>query len=247
MHASTASNAPARTGRTWRFPRLIIEDHIVLAAMIWAGFMVTVIGVAVGIDYFSEVSGSVLVNAANFASWYIAFLTGYVMYQNVPMFIAHGRTRRDTAIEAVMFMVIFAVAGALLITAGYLLEYVVYGIAGWPRDMSGSHLFSTHTEVLAIFWEYWLTFLVWAAAGGFAGAAFYRYDGGGWLALIPAGLLVSLAGVNSGPTFMGFVFRWLPSVEITSVPLFTALATVCFLTGLALTWPIIRDMPIRNR
>lgn len=233
--------------RIWRFPRPIIEDHIALAAMLWAGFMVVTIGVAVGIAYFSDVTGSVLEPASNFVSVYVAFMVGYMVYQSVPMFIANGRTRRDTAIETVIFMVTFAAAVAFLMTAGYLIEYVIYGIAGWPRDISGNHLFASHTDVLAIFSESWLTCLVWAAAGGFVGAACYRYDAAGWLALIPAGLLVSLAGISSGPQLMGVVLRRLPSIETSSPLLFTVLTITSFVIALALTWPILRDLPIRNR
>lgn len=215
--------------------------------MLWAGLVITVMGIAAGIAYFSDVTESVWVSASNIASWYVAFMCGYVIYQSVPMFIAHGRTRRDTAIEAVIFLTSFAAAAALLITAGYLIEYGIYEIAGWPRDMPDDHLFTSHGDVLAIFWEYWLSYLVWAVSGGLVGAAFYRYQSNGWLALIPAAILVSLAGVNSGTQFMGFILRWLPSVETSSPLLFTSLAIASFVIGLVLTWPFIRDLPIHNR
>lgn len=248
MNTSTVgTRRPVSGGRTWRFPRLIIGDHVALAALLWLGFMVTVIGVAVGTAYFNEVTESVLGYASTFVPWYVAFMSGYIVYQYVPLSIAHGRIRRDCAVEAVVFMVVFAAAVALLMVASYLVEYVVYELADWPRDLAGTHLFSSHTDVLAIFWEYWLTFLVWASAGGFAGAAFYRYDAGGWLALIPAGALVSLAGMRSGPTFMGFIFRWLPSLETTSIAVFTVVAIAGFAIGLAITWPILRDVPIHKR
>lgn len=233
--------------RLWRFPRLLLEDHLALALMIWAGFVVEVMAVAIGIAFFSDVTGSVMVVASSFAAWHVAFLTGYVAYRHVPRFIAHGQTRRGAGIQLATFMGVFAAIDALLITISYLIEYGFYALASWPRDLSGEHLFSSHLDAGMIFAEYWLIFLVWAAAGGLVGVAFYRYGAGGWLALVPAGILMCLAGVNSGQAFMRFVLQSLPAIETTSPALFTVLALASFLVAIAMTWSIVRDVPLRTR
>lgn len=163
-----------------------------------------------------------------------------------------GRVHDPTlnfAVEAAIFGGLYALAGALLITVGYLLERGFYAINDWPRDFSNDHLFSSHTEAPLIFGEYLLRFLVWATAGAFAGAAIYRYGGSGYLALLPASLLVGLMGVFLddywGPA--AFIFERLPAADSPSLPIAAVIAAICVLAAFVMTWRIMRDMPLHTK
>lgn len=235
--------------RTWQFPRLLLMQHIAFGSLMWAGLVLVTLMIAAGIAYFDEVTASVWEQAGSVAVWYAAGVSGYVAYQTVPMHIAHGWTRRDTAIEVVIFMVIFAAVAAMLVAVGYLIEYAVYGLTGWPREVTGEHLFSSHLDVAMIFTEYWLMALVWAPAGAFVGAAVYRYDANGWLSLIPASILIGVIGAFTqafwGP--VGYIVERLFSFEGPTLSLAIPAAIACSLIALTLTWPILRDLPVRNR
>ena len=171
-----------------------------------------------------------------------------MLHTVLPIHIAHGRTRRDFAIEALIFGVMLVTFVALLTTVGFALEQGLYALGNWSRGTPDDHLFSSYTEYATIYAEYWLTILVWTVAGGFVGAAIYRSPEGGWLSLVPAILLVALAGITTEQSEqpMGFIMRRIPTVDTTSLVLTAIISLGCFLAALAMTWPIIRDMPLRN-
>lgn len=238
-----------RQERTWRFPRIQVEDFLGLTLMIWAGLCVFTFGVTIVVSFFRDIAISGWEIASGVAPWYLAIMSGWVMFQYVPMFIANGRTRRDSMIEWTIFAPIFAVSGALLITIGYLLEYIVYGIAGWPRVLENDHKFASHTDVVPMFTEYLLTFLVWTAVGGFVGISFYKSDDVGWFSLLPATLLVGAVGTFTqsviGP--FSFVVDRLTGLTTSSWPIAILVGVVATLVALWGAWMVLRDMPLRNK
>jgi hypothetical protein len=232
--------------RTWRFPRLLAEGQLAFAALVWAGLIVVAAGITLGIAWFGEVTGSVWATASDAAPLFVAFIGGYVLHTMLPMYVANGRTRRDSAIEFIVFGAIYAAFAALLVTLGYVVERGFYAIGGWPRGIPDGHLFSSYDEVPLIFVENLVKLLVWVTAGALVGIAFYRYESNGALALLPATVVVALnGGVASG--FMGFLERVVPALEISSAPLAAAVSILCTLAVLAMTWLIVRDLPLRNK
>lgn len=235
-------------GRSWRFPRPMIEDNLVFLLMLWGGFVAVVIGITLGIAWFGDLTQSVLDPASGVALWGIAILTGYLVYSYLPLYIANGRTRRSAAIEGSIFLVIFSTAAAALMSVSYLLEDVVFRIGGWPREFENEHLFSSHVQTHLVFGEYLILFLVWVFAATFVGAGFYRSDSLGWLLLF-VGVLVgnvisTLVGWSIGP----FVFvAELLDINTPSLPAGLVLGSVAVLVSVAIGWLVIRDMPLRSK
>lgn len=246
-------NAPAmsRTGprhRTWRLPRLLLEDHLALAGLSWIGLVVFAMAVVTGVSFFRDIVTSGWEIASGIVPWYAAFIGGYVLHTILPLHIAHGRTRRDFAIEAVVFGGIFTTVVALLTTAGFLIEHGVYALGGWSRGTPDNHLYASYTAYASIFAESWLTVLVWTAAGAFVGASIYRSSELGWFSLAPALGMVAIAGlarVESGQP-MGFILNRLPETGSSSLALTALLSLASLLIGIGLTWLTIRDTPMRN-
>lgn len=234
--------------RAWSVPRPLLDDHIGLLLLVWAGFLVAVMTLVFAVARFRDIEISGWEVASGISSWYVGGVAGYLLYQALPLLVAHGRTRRDAAIEVAIVLAALIVVAAILMVAGYLVEYVVYGVAGWPRELSGEHLFSSHTDVPMIFVAYGLTFLVWGTAGAIVGAAVYRYKASGWLALAPASLLISLIGFPMSPSSnpVDDVIERVLMVDTPSLPLAIVIAVVCVGVALAMTWSIIRDVPLRN-
>lgn len=234
--------------RTWRFPRLILTDHLVLLLMVWAVAIVIVMLSVIVISRFREITVSGWDVASGAAPWYVAFIGGYLLHTVLPIHIAHGRTRRDFAIEALIFGAVFVTVAAVLITLGFVLEHGLYALNDWSREKPAGHLFSSYTAYGTILAEYWLTLSVWTVVGAFVGAAIYRAPDAGWLSIIPAIGLVALAGVTTEHAIqpMGFITNLLPTIDSTSLALTAVVSFISFLIALALTWPVIRDMPLRN-
>jgi hypothetical protein len=240
---------PTTSQRTWRFPRLILTDHLTLLLVIWTVAITITILTVIVVAQVRDIVISGWEAFSGLAPWYIAVIGGYLFYQVVPVFVAHGRTRRDAGIETATCLGIVTIAAAVLIVVGYLIEYVVYGIAGWPREIPDDHAFTSHLDVARIFIEYWLAFLVWSTAGAFVGAATYRSKDIGWFSLIPAMLLVSLAGIGTAPGAAPaeILAGWWFSVDNASLALAAGITVVCVGAALAMTWAVVRDVPLRNR
>lgn len=238
-----------RPTRTWRFPRPLIQDHIEFALLLWGVLLAVSYAITGGIAYFSDVDTSVWEQSSNAAMWYMAVICGWVCYTVVPMFIANGKTRRDTGIEAAIFTALLTVAVSLMVTAGYLIEYLVYGIAGWPRRLSGSHLFDSHLDIGMIALENLLILIVRGAVGAFVGLSAYRWDGSGWLALAPASVLIGIIGAVtrdfSGPA--AFVIVRIIEPDTPSIWLALTASLISLGVSIATGWWALRAMPLRNR
>lgn len=234
--------------RSWWFLRIPLHGHLVVLTLIWAGSLVLSFVVTLAIHRFDDVTGSIWEVYAGIAPWLMGFLGGYVMYVTVPLFISHGRTRRASFGDWALCASVSAVVAALLVTIGYLLEWGLYEIGGWPLTLTAEHLFAGHGDIGPISLEYLLTFLVWSSAGGFVGVSLYRMPKRGWLALIPGSLLVGIAGevIRSPIGPFGAVADSWSALEGPSVPMSIAVAALCTSISVTSAWLVMRDMPLRN-
>jgi hypothetical protein len=238
----------AQQTRTWTYPRRMLEELLGLTLLVWGGFVVVIAGIIIGIDIFDTISGSVWEPATQVTRWFAMAIGVYVGHKLLPRYVTHGQTRRDFAIQAAIFIVVFAAALAVLIVAGYLLEMGLFEVAGWSQTISNDHLFTRAGQLPLIFAEYWLMFLVWTAVGALFGAGFYRSDEAGMLtiplALIPLALADLAIGIDWGP--VGFLVTRVfdPLDPPLAVSLVISLASAAL--AMAMTWPFVRDIPIRN-
>ncbi|MEZ0075099.1 hypothetical protein [Planotetraspora sp. GP83] len=230
-----------------RFPSRLLGANMLLALMVWAGYFLVVTAITVGIAVFGTLTGSVWESATQLTRWFALFIGVGLVREFLPLYIAHGQTRRQFGAQAAVTVTLFAPFLSALITAGYLLEKVLYGLAGWPHVLGRSHLFTEPAQVPLVFAEYLIEFLVWIVAGAFIGAGFYRWGGGGLLT-IPVGVgLVVLANAAVG-TDLRLPFIRNIGLDLPQSPAMTVgVALGMFLLGLALTWAVIRDVPLRNK
>lgn len=236
------------------WPRPIIVDQTGFALLMWTGFLTLTLGVMVVlarfiIDDVDNLSGSGWESASDAAAWYVAGVVGWSVWHYLPLMVAHGRTRRDAAIELTVFMATFAVFAALLVTLGYAIEAAVYRIGNWTHDIGGQHLFRASTDVHLMVLEYGLTSLVWGSVGALIGAGTYRNDVLGWLTWLPALILVGVAGTitqwYAGP--VQFFADRLIDVDTLPLPAVVLFNLACVAAALGMAWPLVRGMPLRNR
>lgn len=231
-----------------RFPSRLLFANVLFALMLWAGFwaLVTVITVALGLA--GRLTQSAWEIAAQAPRWYALFFGVSLVREFLPLYLAHGQTRRRFAVDGAITVTLFAPFLAALLAFSYLLESALYGLAGWPQALTRPHLFTEPTQVPLVFAEYLIEFAAWIPAGAFMGAAFYRFRGNGLLS-VPVGVaLIIVAYAAAG------VEPWVPLLfdRLSFTPPDTALTPLVgglgvFVAGLLLTWSVIRDVPLRNQ
>jgi hypothetical protein len=240
--------AVQRQERTWRFPGMVLKGQLEFALLVWAAASVFSNVLVAVVANFRSIEISAWEVAAGIAPWFVAFMSGWVMFVLVPMFVANGRTRRDSFIEWGILAVIYPIGAAVLTAIGYLIEHLVYELAGWNGQIDDNHWFSSRTDVGMIVLEFLFMFLVWTMVGGFVGAALYRSADLGWFSILPGTLLILLSGSMDRSEFwlFGFIRRVIPEFNVTSLGVAIPLALVGATVAFILAWLVVRDMSLRN-
>ncbi|MEX0789166.1 MAG: hypothetical protein WD178_00150, partial [Actinomycetota bacterium] len=165
---------------------------------LWGLFVLFVAAVMGAVAFFTEISTSGWEKATQLPRWYAGAIGVYMTALYLPVYIAHGRTRRKFLRQTPAAIAVNTTVLAALMTAGFAIEYAAYRLAGWPQTLSSTHLFNSPTEYGLVFVEFWLAFVVWMIAGALLGASFYRNPGLGFLMLPVALLAVALVEGSLG-------------------------------------------------
>ncbi|GGI08224.1 hypothetical protein [Egicoccus halophilus] len=219
-----------------------------LAGLFWVSVTVLTLVVSVRVD----ITTSGWQVGTQIARWFVGAIGVYLTAVYLPLYVAHGRTRRETAVQLAGFGVVYVVLAGVLITAGYALETLVYALAGWEQGVEPTTFVTAATDHPRLLGQYLVLFAVWHAAGGLLGAAFYRGGGHGALALVPAvGAVIGIewaagtrdTGLNALPFFQDLAGGSAPAV---GSPVVAAAGLVAAAVLVALTWLVVRDLPIRT-
>ncbi|WP_436758853.1 hypothetical protein [Streptosporangium sp. V21-05] len=231
-----------------RFPSRLLGAPLIYTALMWAGFYVLVVLITVGVAMFGTLRISTWEAATQIPRWLVLFIGVSLMREFLPLYIAHGQTRRQFGAQAAVTVVLYAPAFSALITLGYLLEALLYNLLDRPQTLMSTHLFSSPTQVPLIFTEHLVQGLAWMVAGALMGAAFYRWQAGGLLSL-PFGVALVVLGESAigGNLRLPFFSSELGFDLTPGVTTALVAGLGCLLLGLAMTWPLIRDVPLRNR
>lgn len=231
--------------RRWPVARLLFATHLVFLGLVWLAFVALVAAAAVGIATFGRVTGSVWDPAATILRWFALGYGSYLIGTLLPTYVAHGQTRRDVMAQLTVFILVGGTLFAALMTLGYALERLLYGLAGWPHVLRAGRLFTAADQYGLIFLTMCGVLLVWTIAGALLSAGFYRSSDLG-LATVPIALvLVALSGLGVGFGTLPLVGRLLGIADLP-LPLTVALCAVAFALGVAATWALVRTLPLRN-
>jgi hypothetical protein len=231
--------------RTWSIARLLLATHLPFLALCWAVFAAAVLALTVGISLRVTITRSVWDPAATVVRWVALGYGLYFINRLLPVYVAHGRTRREFAASVALFLVVATAMVATLLTLGFVLEAVLYRVVDWPHRVDPERLYDAGQYGL-VFFSYWAMLLIWTTMGLLLAAGFYRSGGMELVVLVVALAMVVVTGYAIGFNGLPFVGA---VVDVADLPLAGTLA-LC-LAGLlpeaALTWALVRDIPIRNR
>jgi hypothetical protein len=232
--------------RTWTIARLLFATHLPFLLLAYGVFVAAVLVLTFGIDLWGTVSRSVWDPAVSIVRW---FALGYGLYfinRLLPVYVAHGRTRREFLRSVALFMVVAGAVVAALLTLGLALEGVLYRVMDWSHRVEPERLFDSPGQYPLVFLGYWAMLVIWMTIGLLLAAGFYRSGGNELVVIVLALAIVVVTGHGVGFSGLPFVGA---AVEVADVPL-TATLGLCLaglLPGAMVTWALVRDIPIRSR
>jgi hypothetical protein len=235
-----------RAGDRWAIARLLFATHLPFLLLCWAVFAAAVLVLMFAIDLRVSITSSIWDPAVTVVRWVALGYGLYFINRLLPVYVAHGQTRREFAANVAVFLVVATAMVAALLTLGLALESVLYRVMDWPHQVSDQRLFDSPGQYPLVFGSYWAMLLIWTTIGLLLAAGFYRSGGQELMALLLSlGIVVvtEIAFGFNGLAFLGSI------VEVGDIPLAGTLA-LCLaglLPGVAVTWALVRDIPIRNR
>lgn len=173
---------------------------------------------------------------------FAAYYLGRSLISPLPIFVAHGQTRRQFVGQAALVGTTRTNGAAVVMAAGLLIEAGIYRALDLAHLPNFDHLFSSPNQFWLVFIEFWLLFGLWAMAGALIAAGRYRNRRG--LGVVASVVLVVLAESAVGtllPLPLGISFDISPPVAVAVVICAGAVGL-----GLAATWKLVRNVPIRT-
>jgi hypothetical protein len=166
----------------------------------------------------------------------------YLVNRLLPVYVAHGRTRREFLGSVAVFVAGAGAVLAALLAAGFALEAVLYRIMDLPQRVAPERLFDSPTQYPTIFLNYWAMLVVWTTIGLLLAAGFYRSGGNELLVIAFALAMVAVSGYGIGFNGLPFVGA---VVDAADLPLAGSLGLclAALLPGTAVTWALVRDLP----
>ncbi|MCO1574470.1 hypothetical protein M8C13_01695 [Crossiella sp. SN42] len=230
----------------YRLTRFPLPGIFAFVALLWLAFAVVIGLVLAAIAVFGTVTGSVWDTAVQFTMWFAFGFTAWLTYTYLPVYVAHGITRREYAARVAGFVGGLAVLMAVLTAIGYLAEAGVYALADWPHVLAGERHFRSATEVPLVLLVQLLNFGAVSATGALLAAVSYRNHLFGVLLVLPvAAVAVGAANVVTGTgagVFLGKFVQLGPASLAVGTPV--CLALIALLLGG--TWLLLRDADIRQ-
>jgi hypothetical protein len=205
------------------------------------------------VSQWNDITISAWYYAANGGKWFTAFVGGGFLFVLVPNMVAAGLTRRELAVSMGIFGVLWSLAIGAIAFAGLLAERAYYGAMGWSHGIDANDAIApigSAAETAAFGAHYPLVYLVYFTAGALIGVASYRWEGAGWLLLVPV-LPVVFSLDNAlydtepvGPGWAGFLGG---AIGDWGRGLIVALLLVTVAGLAAAAYRILIDIPLRAK
>ena len=224
----------------WPIARYLFSAHTVFLVL-FLGALYLLVGVILAVVAMRGPASISAVDVAGQVLHWLAVGYGYSAVGVLTTMVVHGRTRREFLLQHPVFQLVTTVVLAALITGVYAAEAVLYRAAGWTQAMQGNRVFAAGDYPM-IFLAYTSMLAVCLMTGTFTGVWMARWEGSGAAALIPAAVLLLVAGGANG-------FFSLPFARFGAdgAPWLVAVSAAAFAVGWVLLWAAGRDLPLRTK
>lgn len=229
--------------QSWLVARSLFTGNMRQTVLFWIVMVVLFAAVATGIGVFGHLDHSMWENAFDSTAMYLPLVFGLVLTTvHLPIFVAHGVTRRNFFIGAMWSVLGFTVVSSLALAIGYEVEHLLYAAYGLSDALASPHLFSSTDQFPVTFAESELSMLAYLCTGWLVGTGFRKFGPGGLLFLIPA--VVPLIGTEV-LCRVGWLGGAANAIGISRQPLAIGVpeSVLIILIGFAAIYALIRDLP----
>lgn len=243
----TTAVARARTAPVRSVRHHVLSTQLPGIWWLFGFYLLAVAVIGVAIHLFAGISGSIWSGALQPPRWALLGWSASLAASQLPVYVAHGRTRRETITALQSFVVVSAVAVGALVVLGFAVESGVYRLLGWSDLLDDTHA-ARSLAALGVAWvDQSLRLGVWAALGLVGGVAFYRGNGLG-AAVIPLGLLaIGATETTAVVPRSGSLPPFLERLGDVAPPVGIGIPLVIIVLALLATRQVARDVPLRPR
>jgi|GEM_PF-2054965 len=233
----------------WKVTRTLLRRSLPLAGWYWT-IIYLVWAVVIGlIARFGTVEASMWQNMGLQAPRWFTFVFGIIAVGTyLPMFVAHGVTRRDALIGSWGFLVPYALGFSTLTTLGFGLEYLTLDVFGLLDGLTEPYLVGSVSDAAAIWLEYSLVNLGYMAAGVLTAIVYHLLNPWWGTLLLPVVLLPAfVVEIGFRTEWTGFgLARMLGLDDEAHAGTGTAIALPTLLVAGAVTWLLVRRLPLKK-
>lgn len=226
--------------------RRTIREVWRLTRWIWPVAALVAVALVAVIANLTPITRSAWEVGGQWPRWWLFALGIAQVAMQLPITVLHGVTRRSALRACGAVWVVVAVAWAAYMSAGHVLEQVLYDRLGWSYALQSPHLFDDGFDVPPMLFEYGSIFLAYLLSGGLVGGLYYRHGGVRGTLLLPLGLLPVLAieALLSTGWYGALLQQELSLGRFAPWVLLSGVLAVLALTWLAVR-AVLHDVPIR--
>lgn len=187
-------------------------------------------------------------------AWFTLAMGATAVSSYLSVLVAQGQTRGRFVAAATLAIAALAAVLSLFALLGFGVESLLNVGFGWQLALVGDHTFAARSDVLLIFAEYFVRYLLFGLVGILAGYGFYR--AGGWwgtllllvTAVLPLGLgnillVQELEIVRQGFASMNFVWVGATTATIAGLGLTLVFEVLLFLA----CYLLLKTVPLRSK
>ncbi|WP_141502607.1 hypothetical protein [Paenibacillus luteus] len=163
-------------------------------------------------------------------------------------FVSNGITRRHFVLGVSVSIAAFSAIFAVMMTAGYPIEQLIYDQNNWPLELRNPHLFTSTSQLGWIFFEYFCLFFTYFGSGWLIGTGFYRFNWRIGVLITLVALLPSIAmEVLLSSDWMGSLMQSVLEVQRTPLAALVLLALLILGLIVLVNFMMLRRVAIKRK
>ncbi|WFE30214.1 hypothetical protein O7623_13940 [Solwaraspora sp. WMMD791] len=233
----------------WTVSRTLLRRSLPLAGWYWV-ILYLAWAVVIGLtSRLGTIEVSMWENIGLQAPRWFTFVFGITAVgAYLPVFVAHGVTRRDALVGAWGFLLPYAVGFAAVTTIGFGVEYLTFDALGLLGGLTEPYPVDSAGGAAAIWLEFGLINLAYTAAGVLCAIAYHVLSPWWATLLLPVVLLPAfVVEIGFRTEWAGVVLgRLLGLGDEGHLGTGSVVAVATLLVACAVTWVLIRRLPLKK-